>query len=99
MTLLTKLPSTIALFGEIAVTYLVLPRGRASRLVVKMVARYPRGLVGWLQRLLLPWGDLVMMRKQLLTLKELAEAQARVAPKRARAMTDAGTGSLAVPSG
>ena len=64
-----------ALFGDVAVTYLVVPRppGR-SRLVVKLLWRYPRGpVVGPLARTLLPWGDLVMMRKQLLTLKALAE--------------------------
>ena len=68
-----------AIFGEIACTYLVVPRPPdRSRLVVKMLCRYPRvPVVGALVRVLLPWGDLVMMRKQLLTLKELAEAQER----------------------
>jgi hypothetical protein len=63
------------LFGDIAATYLVAPRERDhARLVVKLLVRYPAGAVGWLARTLLPWGDLVMMRKQLLTLKALAEA-------------------------
>ena len=57
------------LFGELAVTYAVTP----CRLLVKLRVRYPRGPLGWLERWLLPWGDLIMMRKQLLTLKALAE--------------------------
>lgn len=66
-----------ALFGDIAGTYLVEPRGEAaSRLLVKLVVRHPRGIAGLLQRFLLPWGDLLMMRRQLLNLKALAEAQA-----------------------
>ena len=66
-----------ALFGEIACTYLVVPRPPdRSRLVVKMLCRYPSVLgVGMLARWLLPWGDLVMMRKQFLTLKALAEGR------------------------
>ena len=59
-------------FGDVAVTYLVVPRaGARSRIAVKMLVRYPalRPLAGQL----FPLGDLVMMRKQLLTLKELAE--------------------------
>jgi len=66
------------IFGDVAVTYQVVPRADGTaRLVVKLVARYPRtpvlgSLVAWL----LPWGDLVMMRKQLLTLKALAEGAA-----------------------
>ena len=54
-----------------AVTYLVVPRPPdRSRLVVKLCWHYPAmpGL-GWL----LAWSDLVMMRKQLLNLKALAE--------------------------
>jgi hypothetical protein len=72
------------LFGPLAVTYLVLPReDGGSRLVVKLreVVR-ARGLAARLRWRLLAAGDLVMMRKQLLTLKALAEATARPAPSR-----------------
>ena len=62
------------LFGDMAVTYLILPEGPARcRLLVKVLVRYPRGVTGAVMRRLLPWGDLVMMRRQLLNLKALAE--------------------------
>jgi hypothetical protein len=64
----------------IAVTYRVTPRpGRthASRLIAKLVVRYPAGPAGGLLRLLLPAGDAFMMRGQLLNLKRLAERDAR----------------------
>ena len=41
---------------------------------VKIAVRYPPPPHGWLVRLLLPWGDWIMMRKQLQNLKRLAEA-------------------------
>jgi hypothetical protein len=44
------------------------------RLLVKIVARYPRGLTGTLMRWGLPWVDLVMMRRQLMNFRSLAEA-------------------------
>ena len=62
-------------FGDLAVTYLILPEGAARcRLLAKIVVRYPRGLTGFVMRRVLPWGDLVMMRRQLLNLKALAES-------------------------
>jgi hypothetical protein len=62
------------IFGDIAGTYLIVPRtAGSSRLVVKLLARYPRGPLGRMMSLLLPWGDLVMMRRQLLNLKSLVE--------------------------
>ena len=65
-------------FGELAVTYRVVPMHPAPahhcRLLVKLVVRYPPGAWGAFMRRLLPWGDLLMMRKQLLTLKKLAES-------------------------
>jgi len=60
-----------SVFGELAATYQVTPAGDdASRLTVKLVVRYRR----WrLMRFVPPIGDLVMMRKQLLNLRRLAE--------------------------
>jgi hypothetical protein len=72
------LDSNTAAFGRIAVSYAVLPAAkRQSRLVAKIVFQPPRGLVGLVMRHVLPAGDLVMMRKQLVTLKALAEREAR----------------------
>jgi len=63
-----------SLFGDVAVTYLILPEAaERCRLVVKVVVRYQHGVTGFVMRRLLPWGDLVMMRRQLLNLKALAE--------------------------
>ena len=64
-------------FGQVAVTYMVLPAGDGVRLVVKLLGRYPPGAVGRLLRQPMPWVDLVMMRRQLLNLKRLAERDAR----------------------
>jgi hypothetical protein len=42
---------------------------------MKFVAAYPPGIRGRLHRWLLPWGDLVMARRQLLNLRDLAASQ------------------------
>ncbi|HKJ35019.1 MAG TPA: hypothetical protein VKA36_00495 [Solirubrobacterales bacterium] len=61
------------LFGGVACTYCADPVDeRSSRIVVKAVFGSPRGLHGPLMRVILPPGDLVMMRRQLLNLAELA---------------------------
>lgn len=66
------------IFGEIAVSCVVRAvDDNTCRLLVKFLVRYPRWPHGWLMRLLLPWGDLVMMRRQLLNLKGLAEKMAK----------------------
>lgn len=66
--------SARALFGDIAVSYFINPKSDgACRLLVKLVVQYPRSLKNRLLRGLLPWGDLIMMRRQLLNLKRLAE--------------------------
>jgi len=65
-----------SLFGDVALTYLIVTEGpERCRLLVKIVARYPRGLTGALMRWGLPWGDLVMMRRQLLNFRSLAESR------------------------
>ena len=65
------------LFGRVAATYLVEPgRDAQSRIFVRLLVRYPADLKGALLSLLLPAGDLVMMRKQLLTLRRCALATA-----------------------
>lgn len=67
-------PGAVRWFGRVAGTYAVAPTaGGGSRLVVKLLVKRPtRFPAAWLAPFL-PAGDLVMMRKQLLTLKHLAE--------------------------
>lgn len=65
-------PGPSRLFGPIALSYLLEAAPGGSRLVcVQRVGR--AGVFGGCRRTALGWGDLVMMRKQLLTLKERAE--------------------------
>lgn len=69
-------PAAIRIFGQIALSYVVAPRGPARcRLIVKMALRdQPLQPVA---RPLLGWGDLAMMRRQLLNLRHLAERHER----------------------
>ena len=73
---LTVLLRGSRLFGDVACTYLVTPQGdEHCRLAVKLLVNYPGPAPATLlARTLLPAGDLVMMRRQLLNLKGLAEA-------------------------
>ena len=65
------------LFGRVACTYRVAESaGGNARLVVKLLAaRAPRSIAARATAIMLPPGDLVMMRRQLLNLKRLAEEQ------------------------
>ncbi len=60
-------------FGDAAVTYVADPAGNGTRLLVKLRIDPPHLPHGWVLRRLYEPGDLVMMRKQLTTLKSLAE--------------------------
>ena len=93
LTLATANPASA--FGQVGVTYRVVPKGLGRcRLLAKLRARARAGPVGWLVRVLLPWGDLVMMRRQLLNLKKWAERDARRAAA-AGASTPTGAGAAA----
>ena len=66
-------PKLESIFGLMSLTYAVQNTSPgACRLVVKIDV----GARNWMERLrrfILAWGDLIMMRKQLLTIKSLAE--------------------------
>lgn len=64
-------------FGDVAVTYMVQRADPGSRLIVKLLGRHPRGVLGRVLQAPMPWVDLIMMRRQLLNLKRLAERDAR----------------------
>jgi hypothetical protein len=68
-----------ALMGDFAGTYRVLAAPGGSRIVAKVLVRYPRGAYGAALRRLMPHADLFMFRKQLLTLRRYAERDAREA--------------------
>ena len=64
------------LFGPVHATYQVAERSGGSRIVVAFTVG-ARGRRQRLRRRALAWGDVVMVRKQLRTLKAYAEATAR----------------------
>ena len=64
----------LRLFGDFAVTYAVTEEEPGTtRLLAKLVVGGEEGMLGRLRRPLMAWGDLFMMRRQLLTLRKLAE--------------------------
>jgi hypothetical protein len=65
-----------ALFPCVAVSYLLRPADSGeTRLLAKLAIQARPGPLGALATQLLAWGDLVMMRKQLLNLRDLAEGR------------------------
>ncbi len=60
-----------------AITYRILPASDGKmnhcRLLVKYVARWENSLFGQMERLLVIFADFIMMRRQLLNFKQLAE--------------------------
>ncbi len=69
-----------ALMGNVAGSYVVRATPGGSRLVAKVLMRYPRGPYGRLLRTLMPHADLFMFREQLRTLRRYAERDARNPP-------------------
>ncbi len=63
------------MFGPVAMTYAAEPEGTDSRIVCRIAAA-ARGPIGRVRAHALAWGDLVMMRRQFLNLKGLAERDA-----------------------
>lgn len=61
--------------SDVAVTYAVIPAAEGCRLVVKILLQYPPAFLSRVLRPLIAWGDLIMMRRQLLNVKGLAERQ------------------------
>ena len=61
------------LFGPVATTYAAEPAGTGSSRLVCRIVVGQAGPLSWTRARLLAWGDLVMMRRQLLNLKRLAE--------------------------
>jgi len=77
------------LFPPLAVSYVIAanpPHG--SRLLVKLVVRLRPGLRDRVTATLLPWLDWIMMRRQLLNLKTLAESSADEACSEASASAE-----------
>ena len=60
--------------GDAVITYLIHPKNQSTcRLIVKLLVIYPKGIFGVLNKMILPLGDLIMMRRQLLNFKRLSE--------------------------
>lgn len=72
------------MFGAVHLTYWARAvAAERTRLLVKIRVRSAPGVWGAAMRAFLPWGDLVMMRRQLLNFRRLAERDAQNTGSRA----------------
>lgn len=67
-------PGALRMFGPMTVTYRVSEVPGGARLICVLDLTTHTGVVSRVRGLALAWGDLVMMRKQLLTIRDLSEA-------------------------
>jgi hypothetical protein len=66
-------------FGPVTIVYRTLPEGSATVLRCDLLLPRARNRLERLRQVLLAWGDLFMMRRQLLNLKGLSEGTASLA--------------------
>jgi hypothetical protein len=61
-------------FESLIVSYMIIKQESSScRLICKANMKYKQNLAGYFAKKILPWGDLVMMRKQMLNIKRFTE--------------------------
>jgi hypothetical protein len=85
---------------DVAATYLLVPHDSyGCRLVVNVAAYDSGGIAGFIRKKTFPAGELVMMRRQLLNIKLLAEAQAREGEGSAPAMVEGEASAPAMVEG
>jgi hypothetical protein len=60
--------------GDTVISYKIISKNHNKcRLLIKILVQYPKGIFGKLLNCILPPGDLIMIRRQLLNFKELSE--------------------------
>ena len=69
--------------GQLVVRYAAVPHGHATLLTAELIVPLAPGPFPRLRRYALAWGDLAMMRKQLIRLAKLAENDKRAISTRA----------------
>ena len=71
--------AALVAFGPLTIVYRTLPDGARTVLRSDLLLPRPRDRRERLRQVLLAWGDLVMMRRQLLNLRRLSERTASLA--------------------
>jgi hypothetical protein len=71
--------AALVAFGPLTILYRTVPDGDSTVLRCDLMLPRPRNGLERLRQLLLAWGDLVMMRRQLLNLSRLSERTASLA--------------------
>jgi len=69
-----RLKRKLRFVADAVISYMIVPSESGDcRLLVKILMDYPRWMAGFFMRIFFPWGDLIMMRRQLMNFKKLAE--------------------------
>jgi hypothetical protein len=69
-----RIPKLI--FGECVVSYLIQSNNKGCRLIVKARTNHSKNIFFFWIPWILPWGDLLMLRKQFITFKQITENKA-----------------------